>query len=151
MSCYRCIKRERRVGVTAPSDLGCTPRQPSDRLVVDLIALALSARPSWASSDGLLGDIAALVNATGRPHPGLGDPGRYRERLAAFSHRDADPIRPTGHRVLDELLACLVDRGHDPTVIARRLDRLDPDGFWQEYLGPAANALEALLDLPAEP
>jgi hypothetical protein len=138
--------------VTAPSDLDCTPRQPSDRLVVvDLIALALSARPSWASSDGLLGDIAALVNATGRPHPGLGDPGSYRERLAGFSHRDADPFPPTGNRVLDELLACLVDRGHDPAVIARRLGRLDPDRFWQQYLGPAADALEALLDLPAEP
>jgi hypothetical protein len=132
------------------SELGCAPHRPNDRRVVDLIALALSAQPSWAA-DRLLGDAAALVHATGRPHPGLGDSAAYRVQLAAFHQGNADPIPPTGNAVLDELLLCLVDRGHDPTVIARRLDRLDPDRFWRDYLGPAANALEALLDLPADP
>jgi hypothetical protein len=133
--------------MTAPSELGCTPHRPNDRRVVDLIALALSAQPSWAA-DRLLGDAAALIHATGRPHPGLGDPAAYRTQLAAFHQANADAIPPTGNAVLDELLVCLVDRGHDPTVIARQLERLNVDRFWEEYLGLAADALEAILDLP---
>jgi hypothetical protein len=58
-----------------------------------------------------------------------------------------ESVLPTPGSVLAALVTVLTERGHDPTVIAERIGRVDEDELWQQYLGPAVDRLEFLLEL----
>jgi hypothetical protein len=55
---------------------------------------------------------------------------------------------PMPGSMLAALVTVLGDRGHDPDVIAERIGEINEDELWQHYLGPAADRLESLLELP---
>jgi hypothetical protein len=73
------------------------------------------------------------------------------EGIEVVFGRRASPVPATGSSVVDALLTVLTDRGHDAATIAERVGRIDHDGFWDRWGGPAADALEELLGLPANP
>jgi hypothetical protein len=62
-----------------------------------------------------------------------------------------EPALPRPGSVLAALVTVLTDRDHDPTVIAERIGQVNEDELWWCYLGPAADRLEDLLGLAADP
>lgn len=48
------------------------------------------------------------------------------------------------------LAYALVDRGHTWAAVDRAMDTVHNDGFWDAYIGPALDTLEAVIQDPKE-
>jgi hypothetical protein len=92
-------------------------------------------------------DEAEVERAVGDFGDALGKAGANDQPVIGSVTFGWAPTLPTPGSVLAALVTVLTDRGHDPAVIAERIGRVDEDELWQQYLGPAADRVEFLLEL----
>jgi hypothetical protein len=99
------------------------------------------------TSDAALSD-AAVAGAVRDFGNALEQASRNGQRVVATVTMSWAPTLPRPGSMLAALVTVLGDRGHDLEVIAERVGDINEDELWWNYLGPAADRLESLLELP---